>query len=94
MGYAGFLAIVPWIQAFIWSFKPTDIIDVRRWPPAEAEFIEEMVARMKGEAPPDESRPDGSSKSSGPDGSAGSGGSTPSASTRNLGDLGDLEEKG
>ncbi len=25
MGFAGFLAVVPWIQAFIWSFKPTGI---------------------------------------------------------------------
>jgi Protein of unknown function (DUF3302) len=24
MGWTGFLAIVPWIQAFIWVFKPTD----------------------------------------------------------------------
>jgi hypothetical protein len=23
MGWVGFLAIVPWIQAFIWAFKPT-----------------------------------------------------------------------
>jgi hypothetical protein len=27
MGYAGFLVAVPWIQAFIWAFKPTDIVD-------------------------------------------------------------------
>jgi hypothetical protein len=26
MGYAGFMAIVPWIQAFIWAFKPTNIV--------------------------------------------------------------------
>ena len=36
MGYSGFLAVVPWIQAFIWAFKPTDIIDIRRFPKAEA----------------------------------------------------------
>ena len=36
MGYAGFLAAVPWIQAFIWAFKPTDIVDIRRLPKAEA----------------------------------------------------------
>jgi hypothetical protein len=52
MGWAGFLAIVPWIQAFIWAFKPTDIIDIRRWPPEEREFIEGMIARMKGEEEP------------------------------------------
>jgi hypothetical protein len=32
MGYAGFLAGVPWIQAFIWAFTPTDIVDIRRMP--------------------------------------------------------------
>src|SRR5512132_3395248 len=26
MGWAGFLLIVPWIQAFIWAFKPTDVV--------------------------------------------------------------------
>ena len=28
-------AIVPWIQALIWAFKPTDKIDIRRFPEAE-----------------------------------------------------------
>ena len=27
MGYAGFVPLVPWIQAFIWAFKPTNIVD-------------------------------------------------------------------
>jgi hypothetical protein len=47
MGYAGFLAMVPWIQAFIWAFKPTDIVDIRRFPKAEAKAIEEDIARLK-----------------------------------------------
>src|SRR5271169_576770 len=34
MGWVGFLALVPWIQAFIWAFKPTQVIDIRRFPPA------------------------------------------------------------
>jgi len=50
MGYAGFLAVVPWIQAFIWAFKPTDIVDIRRFPREEARAIEEDIARLKGEA--------------------------------------------
>jgi hypothetical protein len=29
MGWVGFLAVVPWIQALIWAFKPTNVIDVR-----------------------------------------------------------------
>ncbi len=50
MGYAGFLAVVPWINAFIWAFKPTDIVDIRRFPEEEARAIEEDIARLKGEA--------------------------------------------
>jgi hypothetical protein len=49
MGYTGFLAVVPWIQAFIWAFKPTDIVDIRRFPAEEARAIEEDIARLKGE---------------------------------------------
>jgi len=48
MGYAGFLPLVPWIQAFIWAFKPTDIVDIRRFPAEEARAIEEDIARLKG----------------------------------------------
>jgi hypothetical protein len=49
MGWTGFLVIVPWIQAFIWAFKPTDIIDIRRFPKAEAKAIDEQIARLMGE---------------------------------------------
>ena len=52
MGYAGFLPLVPWMQAFIWAFKPTDIVDIRRFPQAEAVAIEEDIARLKGDAKP------------------------------------------
>jgi len=52
MGWAGFLAVVPWIQAFIWAFKPTDIIDIRRWPAEERESIAREIARLRGEEPP------------------------------------------
>ena len=54
MGYAGFLAAVPWIQAFIWAFKPTDIVDIRRFPKEEAKGIEEDIARLTGKTPPPE----------------------------------------
>ena len=49
MGWAGFLVVVPWVQAFIWAFKPTDIIDIRRLPKEEAKAINEEIARLKGE---------------------------------------------
>lgn len=37
MGWLGFLGGVPWIQAFIWAFKPTDVVDIRRFPKQERE---------------------------------------------------------
>jgi Protein of unknown function (DUF3302) len=49
MGWVGFLAIIPWVQAFIWAFKPTQIIDIRRYPKAEAAAIEDEIAKLKGE---------------------------------------------
>jgi hypothetical protein len=49
MGWAGLLAVVPWIQAFIWAFKPTDIIDIRRFPAEEREAIAREIARLRGE---------------------------------------------
>jgi len=52
MGYAGFLPVVPWIQAFIWAFKPTDIVDIRRFPAQEARGIDEEIARLTGKTQP------------------------------------------
>lgn len=50
MGWAGFLAVVPWMQAFIWAFKPTDVIDIRRFPREEQRATEEEIARLRGKA--------------------------------------------
>ena len=47
MGWAGFLAVIPWINAFIWAFKPTDVVDIRRFPDEEAEAIKRDIARLK-----------------------------------------------
>jgi len=50
LGYAGLLPTVyPWVQAFIWAFKPTEIIDIRRFPAAEAKGIDDEIARLRGE---------------------------------------------
>src|SRR5208337_4626632 len=57
MGWLGFLAIVPWMQAFIWAFKPTTVIDVRYFPKQEQENIAEEIARLKGKSEP-EKKPD------------------------------------
>jgi hypothetical protein len=52
LGWAGLLpTIYPWVQAFIWAYKPTDIVDIRRYPRAEARAIEEEIARLRGEPP-------------------------------------------
>ena len=52
MGYLGFLAVVPWMQAFIWAFKPTTVIDVRYFPKQEQQNIAEEIARLKGTTEP------------------------------------------
>jgi hypothetical protein len=63
MGWAGFLAVVPWIQAFIWAFKPTDIVDIRRFPAEEKRAIEEEIASLRtsmlagGSPPPPRAAP-------------------------------------
>ena len=48
LGWAGMLTALPWIQAFIWAFKPTDIVDIRRFPREEREAIEKEIARLRG----------------------------------------------
>ncbi len=57
MGWAGFLAVVPWIQALIWAFKPTDVVDIRNFPKEEARDIDEQIARLKGKQPPENPAP-------------------------------------
>jgi hypothetical protein len=54
MGYIGFLAVVPWIQALIWAFKPTTVIDIRDMPKERQRETEAMIARLdrlEGKAP-------------------------------------------
>jgi Protein of unknown function (DUF3302) len=48
MGWLGFMAVVPWMQAFMWAFKPTNVVDIRYFPKQEQEHIDEMIAKMKG----------------------------------------------
>ena len=57
MGYAGFLPVVPWIQAFIWAFKPTDIVDIRRFPREEAKGIDEEIDQLTGKSALDSNPP-------------------------------------
>jgi hypothetical protein len=52
MGWVGFLGVVPWIQALIWSIKPTNVIDIRRYPREERAATEEEILRLKGKPVP------------------------------------------
>lgn len=59
LGYAGLLpTIYPWMQALIWAFKPSEIVDVRRFPREEARAIDEDIARLKGESASQQSEED------------------------------------
>ncbi|MEI6084707.1 MAG: superinfection immunity protein [Verrucomicrobiota bacterium] len=50
MGYAGFLTVVAWLKAFLWAFKPTDIVDIRRFPKEEAQAVAEDIARLSSQS--------------------------------------------
>ena len=52
MGWLGFLAVVPWLQAFLWAFKPTTVVDVRYFPKQEQQDIREEIARLKDKPDP------------------------------------------
>lgn len=50
MGWAGlFPTVLPWVQAFIWAFKPTDVVDIRRFPSEVARATEDEISRLKGQ---------------------------------------------
>jgi hypothetical protein len=57
MGWIGFLAVVPWIQALIWAFKPTDVIDIRHMPRETQHDTDAMIARLTGQAPSPQAPP-------------------------------------
>jgi hypothetical protein len=48
MGWLGFMAVVPWMQAFMWAFKPTDVVDIRYFPRQEKHNIDEELERLTG----------------------------------------------
>jgi len=67
LGWAGLLPTVyPWVQAFIWAFKPTDIIDIRRYPEEEAKAIDEDIARLEGKTSPAPPKAQGAGASKAP----------------------------
>jgi hypothetical protein len=52
MGYLGFFAVVPWVQAFMWAFKPTDVVDIRYLPQEVRRETDAEIARLKGTESP------------------------------------------
>jgi hypothetical protein len=51
LGWAGLLPTVyPWVQAFIWAFKPTTVVDLRRFPREERQATEKEIARLSGKS--------------------------------------------
>jgi hypothetical protein len=56
MGWVGFLAVVPWVQALAWAFRPSTVIDVRYLPHERRTETEAMIARLTDKAPPGESK--------------------------------------
>ncbi len=62
MGWMGFLAVVPWVHAFMWAFHDSVTIDLRRFPKEERDEVRKEIARLSGrpepEAPPDEAPPE------------------------------------
>jgi hypothetical protein len=50
MGLVGFLAVVPWVQALIWAFKPTNVVDIRYFPKEEKQEIDQMLSRLTGKS--------------------------------------------
>jgi heme/copper-type cytochrome/quinol oxidase subunit 1 len=50
MGWVGFLGVVPWIQALIWSIKETDVIDIRRFPEEERESLQWQAEKYQAES--------------------------------------------
>jgi hypothetical protein len=52
MGWIGFLAVVPWIQALGWAFRPTTVIDLPYLPRQKRIETEAMIAKLTGKVSP------------------------------------------
>ena len=48
LGWVGLLPVLPWLQALVWSIKPTNVVDIRRFPAEERLAINEEIARLSG----------------------------------------------
>ena len=50
MGWVGFLAVIPWVHALIWSMHDAITIDVRRGPKELEDATDQMLRKMTGES--------------------------------------------
>jgi hypothetical protein len=58
MGWMGFLAVVPWVHAFMWAFHDSVTIDLRRFPEEERDAIRKEISRLGGKpAAPETGQP-------------------------------------
>ena len=46
MGWAGALAVIPWIHAFIWAYHDSLTVDIRRFPEEEKDAIDKEIAEL------------------------------------------------
>ena len=53
LGWLGFLAVLPWVHAFIWAFHDSLTIDIRRFPKDEEKAIDEALAKLGAVKEPD-----------------------------------------
>lgn len=53
MGWMGFLAIIPWVHAFIWAFHDGVTVDMRRGPEDERKAIRDEIKRLGGTVKPE-----------------------------------------
>ena len=51
LGWIGFLAVIPWIQALIWAFRPTTVIDVRYLSEERKRETDAMIEKLTGDLP-------------------------------------------
>ena len=53
MGWMGFLAVVPWVHAFMWAFHAGVTVDIRRGPDEEKDAIRDEIKRLGGKVKPE-----------------------------------------
>lgn len=50
MGWMGFLAVVPWVHAFMWAFHDSVTVDLRRFPKDERDAVRKEIERLGGKS--------------------------------------------